>query len=168
MENELRKKCFSGLFLSLFALQVAAQGNNITLKCDQASLPSTLYQVERMSGYYKVNYNYDLLKAYKVSADIKGMPAPQAIERLLASTPYTVQVEGTHINIVRKSKQDDARKRKVSGQILDSYGNPLMGVSVKVVGSKLGAVTDDNGEYSMEGIPEDAKLEYAYIGMKTF
>ena len=168
MEKELRKKCFSGLFLSLFALQVAAQGNNITLKCDQASLPSTLYQVERLSGYYKVNYNYDLLKDYKVSADIKGLPAPKAIEVLLASTPYTVQVDGSRIMIVRKSKQTDAERRKVSGQILDTYGNPLIGVSVKVVGSKKGAVTDDNGEYSMEGIPEDAKLEYAYIGMKTF
>ena len=168
MEKELRKKCFSGLFLSLFALQVAAQGNNITLKCDQASLPSTLYQVERLSGYYKVNYNYDLLKDYKVSADIKGLPAPKAIEVLLASTPYTVQVDGSRIMIVRKSKQTDAERRKVSGQILDTYGNPLIGVSVKVVGSKIGAVTDDNGEYFMEGIPEDAKLEYAYIGMKTF
>ena len=168
MEKKLRKRGYSCLFLSLFALQMMAQGNKISLKCTQASLPSTLYQVEKMSGYYKVSYNYDLLKDYQVSADIKNLPAPKAIEVLLSSTPFMVQVEGSRINIVRKPKRTDAQKRKVSGQILDSYGNPLIGVSVKVTGTSEGTITDENGEYSMEGIPQDAMLEYAYVGMKPF
>ena len=51
MEKKLRKRGYSCLFLSLFALQMMAQGNKISLQCSQASLPSTLYQVEKMSGY---------------------------------------------------------------------------------------------------------------------
>lgn len=49
-----------------------------------------------------------------------------------------------------------------------SYGQPLVGVSVKVMGSKLGTVTDENGEYAMSDIPQNAMLEYSYLGMKPF
>lgn len=168
MEKKLRKRGYSCLLLSLLSLQMMAQGNKVNLKCTQASLPSTLYQVEKLSGYYKVSYNYDLLKDYQVSADIKNLPAPKAIEVLLSSTPFMVQVEGSRISIVRKPKLTDTQKRKVSGQILDSYGNPLIGVSVKVAGTSVASITDENGEYAMEAVPQDAFLEYAYIGMKPF
>lgn len=168
MEKKLRKRGYSCLFLSLFALQMMAQGNKISLQCSQASLPSTLYQVEKMSGYYRVSYNYDLLKDYQVSADFKDLPAPKAIEMLLASTPFTIKVEGSRINVVRKSTQKGDEKPKVNGQILDSDGNPLMGVSIKVAGSKTGTVTNENGEYELPDVPQDAMLEYAYIGMKPF
>lgn len=143
MKKELRKRAFSCLCMSLFAVQLMAQGNKISMKCEQASLPSALYQVEKQSGYYKINYNYGLLKDYKVSAKLDGKTPLEAIQILLASTPYTVKVEGKVINVVRKDKVDGAALRKVSGQLLDSFGAPLVGVSVKVVGSKMGTVTDE-------------------------
>ena len=136
MEKKLRKRGYSCLFLSLFALQMMAQGNKISLQCSQASLPSTLYQVEKMSGYYRVSYNYDLLKDYQVSADFKDLPAPKAIEMLLASTPFTIKVEGSRINVVRKSTQKGDEKPKVNGQILDSDGNPLMAFLLRLRGLK--------------------------------
>ena len=168
MKKELRKRAFSCLCMSLFAVQLMAQGNKISMKCEQTSLPSALYQVEKQSGYYKINYNYGLLKDYKVSAKLDGKTPLEAIQILLASTPYAVKVEGKVINVVRKNKVDDTEQRKVSGQLLDSFGAPLVGVSVKVVGSKVGTVTDENGEYAMKGIPQDAMLEYSYLGMKPF
>lgn len=36
------------------------------------------------------------------------------------------------------------------------------------MGLKLGAVTDENGEYAMSDIPQNAMLEYSYLGMKSF
>ena len=56
MDKKLRKRGYSCLFMSLFAFQLMAQGNRVSLKCTQASLPTTLYQVEKLSGYYKVSY----------------------------------------------------------------------------------------------------------------
>lgn len=168
MEKKQSKRVFSCLLLLLLAIQMMAQGNKITMKCVQMPLPSALYSLEKQSGYYKVNYNYDLLKTYKVTTEINQQAAPQAVEMLLASTPYTSKVDGKMIRVVKKKQQDDASLHRVSGQLLDSYGQPLAGVSVKVMGLKLGAVTDENGEYAMSDIPQNAMLEYSYLGMKSF
>lgn len=168
MKKELRKKVFSCLCMSLFATQLMAQGNKISMSCNQTSLPSALYQVEKQSDYYKINYNYGLLKDYKVTASLNGKSTLEAINILLASTPYAAKVDGKVINVVRKDKLDGSAERKVSGQLLDSFGAPLAGVSVKVVGTKTGTVTDENGEYAMSDIPQDAVLEYSYLGMKPF
>lgn len=52
---------------------------------------------------------------------------------------------------------------KVSGTIKDANGEPLIGVSVMEVGTNNGAVTDINGNYTLNVKP-GAKLKLSYIG----
>lgn len=60
-----------------------------------------------------------------------------------------------------------AQKVKVSGQVVDPNQEPVIGATVRVVGSNgVGAVTDLDGRYSLEA-DKNAKLEISYIGFKT-
>lgn len=52
---------------------------------------------------------------------------------------------------------------KVSGTVKDANGEPLIGVSVIEVGTNNGAVTDINGNYTLNVKP-GAKLKLSYIG----
>ena len=52
---------------------------------------------------------------------------------------------------------------KVSGTVKDANGEPLVGVSVMEVGTNNGAVTDVNGNYTLNVKP-GAKLKLSYIG----
>ena len=52
---------------------------------------------------------------------------------------------------------------KVSGTVKDANGEPLVGVSVMEVGTNNGAVTDINGNYTLNVKP-GAKLKLSYIG----
>lgn len=52
---------------------------------------------------------------------------------------------------------------KVSGTVKDANGEPLIGVSVMEVGTNNGAVTDMNGNYTLNVKP-GAKLKLSYIG----
>lgn len=52
---------------------------------------------------------------------------------------------------------------KVSGTVKDANGEPLVGVSVMEVGTNNGAVTDMNGNYTLNVKP-GAKLKISYIG----
>ena len=52
---------------------------------------------------------------------------------------------------------------KVSGTVKDANGEPLVGVSVMEVGTNNGAVTDMNGNYTLNVKP-GAKLKLSYIG----
>ncbi len=54
----------------------------------------------------------------------------------------------------------------VTGTVSDTEGIPLAGASVVVKGSRTGAVTDFDGNYSIE-VATDAVLVFSYVGFKT-
>ena len=56
--------------------------------------------------------------------------------------------------------------KAVKGNVVDENGEPLIGVSVKVIGSKVGAVTDINGDFTVQNA-EGKQLQFTYTGYKT-
>jgi TonB-dependent SusC/RagA subfamily outer membrane receptor len=58
-----------------------------------------------------------------------------------------------------------AQDRDFSGQALDQNGEPLSGVTVAIVGSSKGTVTDANGHYTLK-VPPQAILKFSYLGYK--
>ncbi len=55
----------------------------------------------------------------------------------------------------------------VSGTVVDTANEPLPGVSVKVLHTNIGAITDIDGMYKLPNVEPDATLEVAYIGYTT-
>ncbi|MBR0500588.1 MAG: TonB-dependent receptor [Bacteroidales bacterium] len=53
----------------------------------------------------------------------------------------------------------------LSGQVIDDFGDPLMGVGVIQQGTTNGVATDLDGMYSIT-VPEGATVEFSYIGFK--
>ncbi|MCQ2179276.1 MAG: SusC/RagA family TonB-linked outer membrane protein [Bacteroidales bacterium] len=64
---------------------------------------------------------------------------------------------------------DYAQNRTVSGNVISTDdGLPVIGASVFVKGTKIGTVTDLDGNFTLPGVPADATtLEVAYLSMKT-
>ena len=58
-------------------------------------------------------------------------------------------------------------QQKVSGTVLDNNKDPLIGVNVKVIGTKTGTITDVNGKYSIQVSDEKSVIAFSYIGYKT-
>jgi TonB-dependent starch-binding outer membrane protein SusC len=56
---------------------------------------------------------------------------------------------------------------KVSGRVNDSSGAPLPGVTVVIKGTFNGTITDVEGNYFLEDVPEDGVLVFSFVGMKT-
>ncbi len=54
-----------------------------------------------------------------------------------------------------------------SGVVLDNNGETVIGASVKVVGSKLGTVTDIDGKFTLANVPKGSTIEISYIGYAT-
>lgn len=55
----------------------------------------------------------------------------------------------------------------VSGVVVDENGEPIIGTTVKVEGTRLGTVTDSNGRYSI-ALPRDRdQLKFSYVGYVT-
>lgn len=55
--------------------------------------------------------------------------------------------------------------KKVTGTVTDAEG-PIIGATVRVKGSTVGAVTDIDGNFSID-VPAGATLEISYVGYVT-
>lgn len=62
-----------------------------------------------------------------------------------------------------------AQVQKVTGKVYsDADGEPVIGASVLVVGTSLGASTDIEGNFTIENVPSSATtLRVSYVGMST-
>jgi len=54
-------------------------------------------------------------------------------------------------------------QNKVTGKVTDANGEPLVGVTVKVVGTDIGTVTDMDGNYTVNA-KNGQQLEFSYLG----
>jgi TonB-linked SusC/RagA family outer membrane protein len=56
-----------------------------------------------------------------------------------------------------------AQTRIIKGKVVDASNQPIIGASVKIVGSNTGTITDVNGNYSLSATPQD-KLQFSFMG----
>lgn len=56
---------------------------------------------------------------------------------------------------------------KVTGSVTDDQGDPVIGASIKVVGTNTGTITNTDGEFSLTVPNQNSKLEISYIGMAS-
>ncbi|HEU4555425.1 MAG TPA: TonB-dependent receptor [Chitinophaga sp.] len=60
-----------------------------------------------------------------------------------------------------------AQSGKISGNVTDTKGEPLPGVSVKLTGTKTGTVTDSHGAFSLNTDGANGALEFSFLGFET-
>ena len=60
-------------------------------------------------------------------------------------------------------------QKNVTGTVVDATGEAVIGASVKVLGGagSTGTITDFDGNYTLQNVPENAKLEFSYVGYTT-
>ena len=56
---------------------------------------------------------------------------------------------------------------KLTGTVVDATGEPVIGASVIVKGTSNGTVTDLDGNYTVQNVPEGATLVFSYVGYRT-
>ncbi|MDK2852051.1 MAG: TonB-dependent starch-binding outer membrane protein SusC [Proteiniphilum sp.] len=60
-----------------------------------------------------------------------------------------------------------AQEITVKGTVVDTRGEPLIGVTIQLENSTVGTVTDYEGHFTLQNVPNDATLEVSYVGMTT-
>ena len=78
----------------------------------------------------------------------------------LAFSPLGVSQAHAGINVVQQT-------RTIKGSVVDNNGEPIIGATIKVVGSTNGAITDLDGNFTLSNIQKNSKIEISYIGFST-
>ena len=81
---------------------------------------------------------------------------------LVCSFSMSIYASGTKLNTFMEQQQ---AKVTIQGKVIDSKGEPLIGVSVTVKGTTNGTLTDMDGGYSIS-TTANATLTFTYVGYK--
>ena len=99
-----------------------------------------------------------------------------ALSGLLLSASLTANAQGSPIrvsstlmspplSVLAAAPAAAAQQVTVKGTVEDQLGDPIIGASVVVLGTTLGASTDLDGNFSLKA-PVGSKVRVSYIGYK--
>ncbi len=145
-----------------------AQTTKLNLKLKSGTVKDVIEEIERqtdLSFMYDNNvFNVDR----PVSISVENATVKSVVEKLISGENLKYEMVNRYIVITANNTPSafSQQQKSVSGKVTDSSGEGLPGVSVVVKGTTIGTITDIDGNYSISNIPEDATMQFSFIGMK--
>ena len=172
MKKREKKRDFVALFMLFsFALGASAQSlsKKFSVSFKNTPLPTALKKIGKQSGV-RVEFAYEDVKGYSVSAHLTAVNAENAVKAVIAYRPLSYKVVGDKFIIITKGtshqkttpnnkKPEFAQKyeevansktqqmdKTVTGKVVDENHDPLPGVSVKCGNNRMGTYTNADGD----------------------
>lgn len=162
----------------LFALLLAASlgltpsyaqiRKKLTMNFKQEELSSALRKLEKVSGY-KILFSFEDVEGYKINGSVKDQEFEGVLQMLLNGKPLVYSKEGNLVNVTLREHKEayDDNRSGITGTITSSEdGLPVIGATIRIMGTKDVTVTDVNGKFSFNKWPRGARLVISSIGMQ--
>lgn len=147
-----------------------SQANLITLNLRSTSTRDVLKAIEKQSEYIFFYNDNALDLSKKVSISVKDKKINDVLDELFTGTSTKYKIENRQIVLYKGDRPKSTGRAeqytapdKIIGKVVDSKGEPLVGVSVYVKGTSNGNTSDLNGYYSIEA-PVGSTLVFSSIG----
>ena len=145
-----------------------AQTARLNLKFTKGTVKEVLEEIEHQTNL-SFMFDNDVFKVDRqISIEAENETLKSVVEKLISGENLKYEMVNRYI-IITSSKELPANQqgKKVTGKVTDSTGGSLPGVSIVVKGTTTGVITDDGGNYSLSNIPENASLQFSFVGMKS-
>lgn len=163
------------LLILLSFMQISAkvysQAGKLDLKVKNVTILEVFDEIEDNTEY-RFFYDNDLADlSKKVSINTKQQEMSKVLKTLLEGTDLTYEVKDQLILVQSKTTKansvSNTQQNSISGTVTNEEGEPLPGVTVVIKGTTEGAITNMDGVYTIDNIPENATLQFSFVGMVT-
>lgn len=151
-------------FLCSLNLSAQTASKLITYKCKNAELSKAFNEIERLSGYYHIQFSYNNVDGVKSTVDVSNATVPTVVKLLVSGKGLESTVKGQFIYITKTKA--NAKHKTVSGYVLDLHNTPLRGAVVRNLTSGRSAVTDANGQFAIGYGSVTDDMVVTYLGKK--
>ncbi len=158
--------------LNIFAAKTYSQTKLLNLTLENTTVKEVLSKIEEQSEFYFM-YSSKLIDVDReVSVEYNDQKVDQVLNSLFAGTDVAYTVNDRIIvlstpELAETVTVEIAQQSSVSGNIVDTDGQPLPGVTIVVNGTTQGIVSDTDGRYVLTNLPDNAVLTFSFVGMKT-
>lgn len=158
--------------LMLAVMQVSASGfaQKITLNQKSVTLSQIFKEIRNQTGY-NVFWEPEQLKGtMSFNAQFKKASVEAVMEKCLAGTNLTYVILDNTIIIQPKEKTlfdkvlEYLNKIEIKGKVTDENNSPLPGATIRIKGTANLVLTNNNGEFLLKDIPDNAVLTITYLG----
>ena len=158
------------LAISLFmALNLQAQ--DITLKAEGVAIREVIETLQQNYGYSFSIRTSEVDVNKIVSVNVTNSDIKTVLDKIFSTSTVSYSIEGKLISITEATtvrQVQPRRNAKVTGQVLDDAGFPVIGASIVIKGTKTGVITDYDGNFILEcNQPAPLQIEVAFLGMTT-
>lgn len=164
------------LFLFAFAMQISAnvysQRTRLQVDFKQASVREVISEIEKKTDFTFFYSNDVLNTGQTISLSIKNASLDEVLSEISQQTGLKIEVVERQI-LIKKGDQPSTVPTKTQqgkatkGKITNPQGEPMPGVTVLIKGTTNGTTTSADGEYTLDNVPQNAILQFSFIGMKT-
>lgn len=156
------------LYSGTFALQASAQDINkmtVTLNLKNVTLKTFFNEVSKQTALVFDFDENQVKEPINISIHATNKPIKEVLGKVLTQASCTYRIEGNTVKVQYKYRPN--RKGYIHGQITDSEGLPLPGITIRMEGFNGGYITDLDGCYQIATDKKEAKLTFTYLGYKT-
>lgn len=159
-----------------YILANAQKANDIkvTLDLKDVSLKEFLTVIRNQTNLNFVYNASDAQKMGNISIKTNNKDIKSVLDLVFKNTGFEYKFEGAIITLIYTKKNDEPQSKKntgkkiLGGTIYDNKQNTLPGATVWLRGTKIGAVTDENGKYVIDITGEEANvLQFSFIGLQS-
>ena len=160
------------LMLITVILQVSAvsSAQTVTLSEKKAPLQVVFEKIRSQTGYDFLISKAILKKSKPVSIRVTNTSLTAVLDNLMAGQELVYLIKSKTIVVIEKEPSfldkliDFVKSADIHGRVLDDKGQPMAGATVRVKGSELKTTTNQNGEFYLAQVAENAVLQISYIG----
>lgn len=155
------------------------QSKGVTIVSNGTTISKVINVIERQTGYLFVYDANEVNLNIKINVYIRNKSVKEALNQVFKGTDIVYIVEGNNIMLKKKvihklefnhasQSSDQARySNKISGVVKDTYGQPVIGANVSIVGTVNGTITDSNGKFNLYDHSISGKLLVSYVGYES-
>ena len=165
----MRKTTCIAFVFAFSSLAAIANSQNAKVKIDknQTTIEKVIEQIEEQTDYLFVYSRNEINTDKEAQASSKETTVKECLDKALESTGINYSLKDNYIVLNKATDVSQQSTRNITGVILDTNGQTVIGANVVVKGSLKGTlngtVTDFEGKFSMN-VPHDAVLMISYIG----
>ena len=150
-----------------------SRATKFSFMAQDKQIVDVLREIEETSNFrfFYIREQVDVERRVTVKAN--NSTVEEILDEIFAGQKISYKVMDDYLILLSPDKKANLanietvmnQQKTISGKVTDENGEPLPGVAVVIKGTTLGAVTNEDGNYSITNAPNDATLVFSFVGM---
>ncbi|MGJ1197171.1 SusC/RagA family TonB-linked outer membrane protein [Sphingobacterium spiritivorum] len=176
-----RMRCLMRIHLTIFMfttffiqISTATYAQRISMHKTNVPLSQIFKEIGKQTGYDFV-YSTELMKQSKnVSVNVSKASLKETLDACFVRQPIDYEIDDNSIIIKVRASADKpvsaaaSAQATITGWVTDENNKPVPGVTVRYANSKITAITDFAGRYSIRIPDSNEELVFSHIGYHSY